>query len=286
MPTCGLNTNPWRVPAKDFRKLVNMRKVYARATAGFFLGAIVSGIATVLFQFLMFRPSSNGFMWLISAASVFGVCMVGFITSAFLTFCTISGISNSMNFDLSLARPVGYCILSGAKTDFRLPNGDSVCPEYVEEMKNSGWLSENLEFTDRYFEANPHLLRVVGEDGHVLAFPKKKFAEESEFTDRNDHNPLVPERCPNCQGAGTRCVESSSPTTVTVSCEECLHCRGTGKSGKTVRLFDNDNPEMELNIYSDVWIKCPNCEQSFALKDESIWTGRRHKKCGQKIKPI
>ncbi len=62
----------------------------------------------------------------------------------------------------------GRCVLSGALTTGRLPNGDFMCPEYIEGLRCVGDLDEKLEYTDAFFGRNKHLKKVV-RDGHVYA---------------------------------------------------------------------------------------------------------------------
>lgn len=64
--------------------------------------------------------------------------------------------------------PEGRCVLSGALTTGRLPNGDFMCPEYIEGLRSVGHLDEKLEYTDAFFVLNKHLKKVL-RDGHVYA---------------------------------------------------------------------------------------------------------------------
>ncbi len=73
------------------------------------------------------------------------------------------GSSAAMN-----EQPKGRCVLSGALTTGRLPNGDFMCPEYIDGLHRAGDLDEKLEYTDGYFARNKHLKKVV-RDGHVYA---------------------------------------------------------------------------------------------------------------------
>ncbi len=62
----------------------------------------------------------------------------------------------------------GRCVFSGALTAGRLGNGDFMCPEYIEGLRREGKLDANLEYTDLFFQAYPHLKKLV-RDGHVYA---------------------------------------------------------------------------------------------------------------------
>jgi len=64
--------------------------------------------------------------------------------------------------------PKGRCVLSGTLTTRHLPNGDFMCPEYIEGLRSTGELDERLEYTEAYFARNKHLKKVV-RDGHVYA---------------------------------------------------------------------------------------------------------------------
>lgn len=61
----------------------------------------------------------------------------------------------------------GYCVFSGARTKFRLPNGDFVCEYLVHEYQQKSWLDECLEYTDVFFRDHPGLRKMIDKDGHV-----------------------------------------------------------------------------------------------------------------------
>ncbi len=65
-------------------------------------------------------------------------------------------------------KPKGRCVLSGALTTGRLPNGDFMCPEYIKGLRSIGDLDERLEYSDTFFARNKHLKKAV-RDGHVYA---------------------------------------------------------------------------------------------------------------------
>jgi hypothetical protein len=69
-------------------------------------------------------------------------------------------------------KPEGRCVLSGALTTSRLPNGDFMCPEYIDGLRSVGDLDENLEYSETYFFRNKHLKKVV-RGGHVYAITKR-----------------------------------------------------------------------------------------------------------------
>jgi hypothetical protein len=102
---------------------------------------------------------------------------------------------------------------------------------------------------------------------------------EAQFSDENDHNPLVLEDCPKCGGVGRFCVERPGEAALG-ACEEC---GGLGTTGKVVPYYRDEEPVAEAEVDSLGWVTCPTCGWRFAVKDSAVWTGRRHKRCGQKI---
>jgi hypothetical protein len=111
-----------------------------------------------------------------------------------------------------------------------------------------------------------------------------------EFTDANDHNPLVKEECPDCSGMGEReeLVEVATPQDPRQSIQwvKCPTCGGSGHGERLVRLFDNDSPTAQAEVAADGWLTCPCCKWQFTTRDPNAWTGRRHKRCGQRITPM
>jgi len=111
-----------------------------------------------------------------------------------------------------------------------------------------------------------------------------------EYTDDNDHNPLVKEECPACSGIGEReeLVERVTEQGPRQNIEwiRCAMCNGSGRGERLVRLFDNDSPTVPVEVGPDGWLTCPCCKWRFTTRDSNVWTGRRHKKCGQRITPV
>jgi hypothetical protein len=109
------------------------------------------------------------------------------------------------------------------------------------------------------------------------------------FTDANDHNPMVLEECPRCSGSGRMGVydygvlPDGTPVN-THSRVECDVCSGTGTTGERVPYFDNDSPITESAPDQDGWLTCPGCGWRFTIRDRSVWSGRRHGRCGQRIR--
>ena len=62
------------------------------------------------------------------------------------------------------------CISDGAPTSQRLPNGHYLCLGCTELWQRFGWLDSRLDLTDRFFEQNPGLKRVIGRDGKARAY--------------------------------------------------------------------------------------------------------------------
>ena len=102
------------------------------------------------------------------------------------------------------------------------------------------------------------------------------------FTDANDHNPIVDEDCPHCSGSGKYCKEEDGGYSLYL----CPFCNGSGVTGGKIPYFSNEQPEMEAFVDGSGWITCPNCQTRFSTNDAHRWTGKRHMKCGQKIKLI
>ena len=57
---------------------------------------------------------------------------------------------------------IGPCVLSGARTDVRLPNGDYLWASYFLEFLQAGWLDESYSYTDGYYATHPHRRRRRG----------------------------------------------------------------------------------------------------------------------------
>jgi hypothetical protein len=47
------------------------------------------------------------------------------------------------------------CVLSGALTDVRLPNGDAIWPAYFLDFVRCGWLGADLAYTQAFYETHP-----------------------------------------------------------------------------------------------------------------------------------
>lgn len=105
---------------------------------------------------------------------------------------------------------------------------------------------------------------------------------EAVFTDENDHNPTVLKECPTCRGSGLVCNESEGMASTDV----CPECDRTGVIAETRPYFTNDSSEVEASPGPDGWLKCPACGYRFSPNDRRVWTGRRHKRCGQKIRVV
>lgn len=109
----------------------------------------------------------------------------------------------------------------------------------------------------------------------VNRYPRRS---EAVFDDENDHNPLVLEDCPACDGSGKRCTLESGAYSLDV----CGSCEGSGTTFNIVRYFSEEKPVRAAVVDASGWIECPACHRRFATYDKHVWTGRRHR-CGQKI---
>jgi hypothetical protein len=106
------------------------------------------------------------------------------------------------------------------------------------------------------------------------------------FTDENDHNPLVLQDCRACRGSGKQCHHGSQDDIQVYSLERCNECGGLGVTGQVEPFFSNNELEMSAYPDSEGWLTCPACQWRFTIHDRRAWTGRRHMRCGQKIKVI
>jgi hypothetical protein len=114
-----------------------------------------------------------------------------------------------------------------------------------------------------------------------LNIEKYSKPENIVYTDENDHNPLVLEKCPDCRGTGKNCYFVE--TEMTYYTDVCSTCDGDCYTGELVRQFDNDAKPLEASLNSHGWVTCPGCGTRFTVTNKRSWSGRRHLKCGQKI---
>ena len=104
------------------------------------------------------------------------------------------------------------------------------------------------------------------------------------FTDENDHNPTVLEDCPRCAGTGRVAgTETIDAELVSHTGALCPRCEGAKTTGEVVPFFADDAPAVDVVVRPDGWLKCPRCGKHFSSGDQNVWTGRRHKRCGQKL---
>lgn len=107
------------------------------------------------------------------------------------------------------------------------------------------------------------------------------------FTAANEHNPLILQDCPECQGTGKRdlCSEDARGRCMWAS-GECSACGGTGITGEVEQYFLTDSPEATAVLDADGWVRCPGCGILFTTRDRYRRTGYRHRRCGQRIREI
>jgi hypothetical protein len=67
--------------------------------------------------------------------------------------------------------------------------------------------------------------------------------------------------------------------------EKCSECDGKGVTGEVEPYFTNENPEVDASVRAD-GTTCPTCGWRFRLSDPNAWTGRRHLRCGQKLRLV
>jgi hypothetical protein len=51
---------------------------------------------------------------------------------------------------------IGRCVLSGALTDVRLPNGDYLSATYFLQFLEVEWLDASFGYTKAYYDTHPH----------------------------------------------------------------------------------------------------------------------------------
>lgn len=116
----------------------------------------------------------------------------------------------------------------------------------------------------------------------LAKYPRRSRAK---FTDDNDHNPMVLQDCRRCQGSGRVCRHFEHHGRQVKSREECSECDGKGVTGEVERYFTNDDPEVDAPVRNE-GTTCPTCGWRFRLSDPHAWTGRRHLRCGQKLRLV
>lgn len=115
----------------------------------------------------------------------------------------------------------------------------------------------------------------------LMRYPRRS---EATFTDANDHNPLVLQECPECGGSG-HAGEARTEQGIAVEVDDvCTACGGSGLTGEAEHYFLDDCPETEVMADTAGWLTCPRCRWRFSLHDRNAWTGRRHRRCGQKLR--
>lgn len=108
--------------------------------------------------------------------------------------------------------------------------------------------------------------------------------DQAEFTEENDHNPLIRKVSPECKGYGKRDIKGELPDgTRTWTLKLCGSCRGNGWVEGSQKFFDNDAEPVAATVSATGYAQCPCCGWKFSVKDRDRWTGRRHIRCGQKI---
>jgi|SRR5215475_1058408 len=101
------------------------------------------------------------------------------------------------------------------------------------------------------------------------------------YSDENDHNPLVLEKCPACSGTGKNCRFVASENAYYT--DICEACDGERTTGNLVRQYSSDTAPIEARVNESGWVKCPGCGVGFKTTSHESWSGLRHKTCGQKI---
>jgi hypothetical protein len=115
----------------------------------------------------------------------------------------------------------------------------------------------------------------------LMRYPRRSKAR---FTDENDHNPLVLQDCPACDGWGAVSEYRTEGDAAVHTRVVCRACGGTGVTGQVEPYFAEDAAEAVARADADGWLTCPGCRWRFTVRDRNAWTGRRHLRCGQKIR--
>ena len=113
-----------------------------------------------------------------------------------------------------------------------------------------------------------------------LALAKYRRRSSVHLADDPEHNPEVLEDCARCRGRGQACTSSKDDE---YALEECPDCKGSGTTYRVVRYFENDRPAQSAELDAKGWITCPGCGRRFSSGDHGVWTGLRHRRCGQRI---
>jgi DnaJ-class molecular chaperone len=116
----------------------------------------------------------------------------------------------------------------------------------------------------------------------LAKYPRRSHAV---FSEENDHNPIVLQDCATCHGTGKVCRHfKTKEGGECIARDECPSCAGQGVTGELEPYFSNDQPERPADCRSEGRVQCPSCSRRFRITDPNAWTGKRHMRCGQKIK--
>lgn len=119
----------------------------------------------------------------------------------------------------------------------------------------------------------------------ILRYPRRSKAQ---FTEANDHNPLILQDCPECEGTGKRDRRYDGPNGEREwVLGQCDTCGGSGITGEVEPYFTSAASAaepVEATPDADGWLRCPACGIVFTTRDSYRWTGYRHLRCGQRIR--
>jgi hypothetical protein len=105
---------------------------------------------------------------------------------------------------------------------------------------------------------------------------RPEFSDEKP-TEENGFNPVVTKMCPKCKLDGYLYFKDGDSWYK----EPCDVCGGIG-SFKEKKYTEGDEP-LVLEVSEDGRTKCPKCKFRFKITDPNVWSGDRHKRCGQKL---
>jgi hypothetical protein len=105
---------------------------------------------------------------------------------------------------------------------------------------------------------------------------RPEFSDEKP-NEENGFNPVVTKMCPKCKLDGYLYFEDGDSWYK----EPCDVCGGKG-SFKEKKFSECDEP-IALEVNEDGGTKCPKCNFRFKITDPNVWSGDRHKRCGQRL---
>ena len=127
-------------------------------------------------------------------------------------------------------------------------------------------------------------------DQPPLKLRHSRLRSDVAFTSDHDHNPLVLDDCPRCNGYRKYDVFTDPDPETGIARQIDLHgcevCGGSGRASVQVPYFDNAAEPITVRLPANGLLRCPCCGWGFNVRDRAVWTGWRHGRCGQRIRFI